>query len=44
MSNTLTTLILTRAIAGVVAVPCDDRKRWQVAMNYSITGGQEETS
>jgi len=42
MGTALTTQILTRDIADVVIVPRDHRMSWQVAKNYSPTGGQEE--
>jgi hypothetical protein len=42
MSLTLTTGILTRDTAPVVVVLRQRRASWQVAMNYSATGEQEE--
>jgi len=42
MRTALTTEILMRGIAGIVIVPRDHRMSWQVAKNYSSTGGQEE--
>jgi hypothetical protein len=42
MRTALTNEILTRGIAWAVIVPRDQRMSWQVAKNYSSTGGQEE--
>ncbi|HEX5222101.1 MAG TPA: hypothetical protein VFZ59_21235 [Verrucomicrobiae bacterium] len=42
MSLTLTTDIVTRNTAPVVVVLRQRRASWQVAMDYSPTGGQEK--